>query len=83
MQIVSVVTAVLVAMGTKSDYATGFLDLLVYLLQQGCVGPVLSMTSKWAASGSADPRLVRHFIVKTLAVCAPPYSPHFITMVLR
>ncbi len=83
MQIVGIVAAVLVAMGSKTDYGTGFLDLVVYLLQQGCVGPVLAMISNWASSGSADPLLVRHFIFKTLAVCGPPYSAYFTSMLLR
>jgi len=83
MQIVGIVAAVLVAMGSKTDYGTGFLDLVVYLLQQGCVDPVLGMISNWASSGSADPLLVRHFIFKTLAVCGPPYSAYFTSMLLR
>lgn len=82
-KIVGIVAAVLVAMGSKSDYGTGFLDLVVYLLQQGCVGPVLAMIANWASSGSADPLLVRHFIFKTLAVCGPPYSAYFTSMLLR
>ena len=82
-QIVGIVAAVLVAMACKTDYATGFLDLVVYLLQQGCVAPVLNMVSNWASSGSADPLLVRHFIFKTLAVCGSPYSSYFTSTMLR
>lgn len=80
---VDVVGAVLVAMGSKTDYATGFLDLVVYLMQQGCVTPALNMISSWASSGSADPLLVRHLIFRTLLICAPPYSAYFSTMLLR
>ena len=83
MQIVGVVGAVLVAMGSKTDYATGFLDLVVYVMQRGCVTPVLTMISSWACSGSADPILVRHFIFRTLLICAPPYSAYFTSMLLR
>lgn len=83
MQIVAIVGAVLVAMGSKTDYATGFLDLVVYLMQQGCVTPALSMISSWASSGSADPLLVRHFIFRTLLICAPPYSAYFTSILLR
>ena len=83
MQIVSIVAAVLIAMGSKTDYATGFLDLVVYLIHQGCVSPAMSMVTSWASAGSADPLLVRHFVFKTLAVCGPPYSPHFISQMLR
>lgn len=83
MQMVVIVGAVLVAMGSKTDYATGFLDLVVYLMQQGCVTPALTMISSWASSGSADPLLVRHFIFRTLLICAPPYSAYFTTMLLR
>ena len=82
-QIVGIVAAVLVAMGSKTDYATGFLDLVVYLMQQGCVGPALTMITNWASRGSAHPSLVKHFVFKTLAVCGPPYSSSFIGMMLR
>lgn len=82
-QIVGIVGAILVAMGSKTDYATGFLDLVVYLMQQGCVAPVMSMMTNWAYGGSADPLLVQHFIFKTLAVCGPPYSSYFCSMMLR
>ena len=83
MQIVAIVGAVLVAMGSKTDYATGFLDLVVYIMQQGCVTPALTMISTWASSGSADPLLVRHFIFRTLLICAPPYSAYFTSILLR
>ena len=73
----------MVAMGSKTDYATGFLDLVVYLVQQGCVAPVLTMITHWASTGSADPLLVRHFIFKTLAVFGPPYSSYFTNIMLR
>lgn len=82
-KIVGIVAAVLVAMGSKTDYATGFLDLLVYLMQQGCVGPAMTMITHWASRGSAHPSLVKHFVFKTLAVCGPPYSSSFIGMMLR
>ena len=83
MQIMAIVGAVLVAMGSKTDYATGFLDLVVYLMQQGCVAPALTMINIWASSGSADPLLVRHFIFRTLMICAPSYSAYFTSMLLR
>ena len=83
LQTVGIVAAVLVAMGSKTDYATGFLDLVVYLMQQGCVGPALTMIINWASRGSAHPSLVKHFVFKTLAVCGPPYSSYFIGMMLR
>ena len=83
MQVLGIVAAVLVAMGSKTDYATGFLDLVVYIMEQGCVTPALTMVSNWASSGSADPMLVRHFIFKSLAVCAPPYSAYFTSILLR
>lgn len=83
MQIVGIVGDVLVAMGSKTDYATGFLDVVVYLTQQGCVVPALTMISSWASSGSADPLLVRHFIFRSLLVCTPPYSSYFTSTLLR
>lgn len=83
MQIVGIIGAVLVAMGSKTDYATGFLDVVVYLMQQGCVTPALRMISSWASTGSADPMLVRHFIFRCLLVCAPPYSAYFTNTLLR
>lgn len=83
MQIVDIVASVLAAMGSKTDYAKGFLDLSIYQMQQGCVEPVLTMVTKWASGGSADPLLVRHFIFKLLAVCGPPYSAYFASELLR
>ena len=83
LQILGISAAVLVAMGSKTDYASGFLDLVVYIMQQGCVAPALSMISQWAASGSADPLLVQHFVFRSLEVCAPPYSAHFTSTLLR
>ena len=82
-QIVDIVAGALTAMGSKTDYASGFLDLCVYQMQQGCVEPVLTMVSRWGSAGSADPLLIRHFIFKTLAVCGPPYSAHFAATLLR
>ncbi|KAL3163166.1 hypothetical protein ABBQ32_009574 [Trebouxia sp. C0010 RCD-2024] len=82
-KIVGIIGAVLVAMGSKTDYATGFLDVVVYLMQQGCVTPALRMISSWASTGSADPMLVRHFIFRCLLVCAPPYSAYFTNTLLR
>lgn len=82
-QIVGIVAIALTAMGSKTDYASGFLDLCVYQMQQGCVEPVLTMVSKWAAAGSADLLLIRHFVFKTLAVCGPPYSAYFAAVMLR
>lgn len=83
MQIVEICAIALKAMGSKTDYASGFLDLCVYQMQQGCIEPVLRMVAKWAASGSADPALIKHFVFKTLAVCGPPYSAYFAAALLR
>lgn len=83
MQVVEIVAVALKAMGSKTDYASGFLDLCVYQMQQGCVQPVLTMITKWASAGSADPLLIRHFVMKTLALCGPPYSAYFAAALLR
>lgn len=50
-------------------------------LQAGQAQRVLKFAERWAAS--ADPSLVRHFIVTLLASCAPPFSSDFAASLLR
>ena len=56
-------------------------DVLLWLLTEGCVFPVLGVLQEWLAH--ADLSLVRHLIASLLALCAPPYSPAFGRQILR
>jgi len=51
------------------------LDLLLWLLTEGCVFPVVAVLRAWLQD--ADLSLVRHLIHATLTLCAPPYSVAF------
>jgi len=53
----------------------------VRVLQVGQVMRVMKFAERWAAS--ADPSLVRHFILNLLAACAPPYSSDFAASLVR
>ena len=62
-------------MSFVAEWRHGVLDLLVYLLQCGCVMPVLQHIGVWAIS--ADNALTRYFATEVLRRVEGPYSQEF------
>ncbi|GIL86931.1 hypothetical protein Vretimale_15534 [Volvox reticuliferus] len=49
----------------------------------GAVREVLDLVEAWSRQGSADPGLLRYFVLQVLAVASPPYSAEFCGVMLR
>ncbi|GLI58953.1 hypothetical protein VaNZ11_000670 [Volvox africanus] len=49
----------------------------------GAVREVLDLVEAWSRQGSADPGLLRYFVLQVLAFASPPYSSDFCGAMLR
>eukprot|EP01125_Pyxidicula_operculata_P007528 TRINITY_DN2556_c0_g1_i2.p1 TRINITY_DN2556_c0_g1~~TRINITY_DN2556_c0_g1_i2.p1 ORF type:complete len:491 (-),score=73.21 TRINITY_DN2556_c0_g1_i2:36-1508(-) len=64
------------------DVKRKILDGMIYLMECGCVLPVLDTVENWCTEG-IDQSLIRYFVTKVLDMVGPPYSKTFIDHFLK
>jgi negative elongation factor C/D len=58
------------------DLRKNILDTMIYVMECGCVIPVLNRIKRWTSK--IDQSLLRHFVIKVLEMISPPFSNEFV-----
>jgi hypothetical protein len=61
---------------TQLDLRKNILDTMIYVMECGCVIPVLNRIKRWTSK--IDQSLLRHFVIKVLEMISPPFSNEFV-----